>query len=136
MQITLQDLLNVKLKKAQSGMGIDKRRSPFERRKALITLSDLQSINLKSKAPGPQARVTSHLITPSRSSLDFRKHLRKVAIERSPGGTPLSNKENMETGTGLTPIMTQALRRKFQLAHPKSPSPSLLPKGSSFEEQS
>uniref|UniRef100_A0A8C3SJ35 Uncharacterized protein n=1 Tax=Chelydra serpentina TaxID=8475 RepID=A0A8C3SJ35_CHESE len=33
---------------------------------------------------------------------------------RSPGGTPLTNKENLETGTGLTPIMTQALRRKFQ----------------------
>lgn len=32
---------------------------------------------------------------------------------RSPGGTPL-NKENTECGTGLTPIMTQALRRKFQ----------------------
>ncbi|XP_061460774.1 proline-rich protein 11 [Rhineura floridana] len=136
MQITIQDLLKVKLKKAQSAVGIDKRRSPFERCKVLITLSDLQSINLKSKATQPQARATNHLITPSRSGLDFRKHLKKVAVERSPGGTPLSNKENKETGAGLTPIMIQALRRKFQLAHPKSPSPSLLPKGSSFEEPS
>lgn len=36
---------------------------------------------------------------------------------RSPGGTPLFDKENMETGTGLTPIITQALRRKFQVGH-------------------
>ncbi|XP_063002864.1 proline-rich protein 11 [Elgaria multicarinata webbii] len=133
-QITLQDLLNVKLKKTQSGMGVDKKGSPFEKHKALITLSDLQSVNLKSKVPRPPAHIINHLITPGRSGLNFRKHLKKVAIERSPGGTPITNKENVETGTGLTPIMTQALRRKFQLAHPKSPSPARLPTGSSFEE--
>ncbi|XP_029483380.1 proline-rich protein 11-like isoform X1 [Oncorhynchus nerka] len=42
---------------------------------------------------------------------------------RSPGGTPLFDKENMETGTGLAPIMTQALRRKFQSALPRGLSP-------------
>ncbi|XP_042298407.1 proline-rich protein 11 [Sceloporus undulatus] len=136
MQITLQDLLNVKLKKTQNGNGVEKKRSPFEQRKALVTVSDLQSISLKSKAPQPLVRATNNLITPSRSALDFRKHLKRVAIKRSPGGTPLTNKENAETGTGLTPIMTQALRRKFQLAHPKSPSPARLPTGGSFEEQS
>ncbi|OXB64907.1 hypothetical protein ASZ78_009788 [Callipepla squamata] len=56
---------------------------------------------------------------------------------RSPGGTPL-NKENAECGTGLTPIMTQALRRKFQashdMAHPKSPSPAWLSSASSLDE--
>ena len=36
---------------------------------------------------------------------------------RSPGGTPLHSKENTECGSGLTPIMTQALRRKFQASH-------------------
>nr|XP_008123149.1 PREDICTED: proline-rich protein 11-like [Anolis carolinensis] len=136
MQITLQDLLNVKLKKTQDGTGIDKKGSPFEQRKALVTVSDLQNINLKSKAPRPLVRVTNHLITPSKGALDFRKHLKKLAIKRSPGGTPLTDKENAETGTGLTPLMTQALRRKFQLAHPKSPSPAQLPNGGSFEEQS
>ncbi|KAJ6653695.1 hypothetical protein lerEdw1_008821 [Lerista edwardsae] len=114
MPITLKDLLNVKLKKTHSCTVIDKKGSPFHKQRAAITVSDLQGINLKPKALQPLARVTNSLITPSKTQLDFRKHLKKVAIQRSPGGTPLTNKENIETGTGLTPIMTQALRRKFQ----------------------
>nr|XP_056721476.1 proline-rich protein 11 [Euleptes europaea] len=136
MQITLKDLLNVKLKKTQSCLEIEKKVSPLQKRRALITISDLQSISLKSKAPTPPNLAANRSSTPSRSCLDFRKHLRRVSIKRSPGGTPLIHKENLETGTGLTPLMTQALRRKFQFAHPKSPSPSHFPRGSSFEEQS
>uniref|UniRef100_A0A8D0HKJ7 Proline rich 11 n=1 Tax=Sphenodon punctatus TaxID=8508 RepID=A0A8D0HKJ7_SPHPU len=123
MQITLKDLLNVKLKKTQSHTGTDKAGSPLKRPRALITISDLQSINLRTKAALPPTRVTNVLITPSKNHLDLRKHLKRVNIQRSPGGTPLTNKENMETGTGLTPIMTQALRRKFQLLHPDGSSP-------------
>ncbi|KAJ7308842.1 hypothetical protein JRQ81_008113 [Phrynocephalus forsythii] len=134
MHITPQDLLNVKLRKTQSAAEKNEKRSPPERRKALVTLSDLQSVSLKTQTAQPTARVTHHLITPSKTGLDLRKHLKKVAINRSPGGTPLTNKENVETGTGLTPIMTQALRRKFQLAHPKSPSPARLMAANSFEE--
>ncbi|XP_038615504.1 proline-rich protein 11 [Tachyglossus aculeatus] len=122
MHITVKDLLNVKLKKTQSSTETDKLVSLRKERNPLVTVSDLQSISLKSNAKRPPMHVTNILITPSRSQLDLRKHLRKVNVERSPGGTPLVNKENMETGTGLTPLMTQALRRKFQLAHPKSPS--------------
>ncbi|PNJ65758.1 T0040138 isoform 1, partial [Pongo abelii] len=58
---------------------------------------------------------------------DLRKLLRKVNVERSPGGTPLTNKENMETGTGLTPVMTQALRRKFQVQPGPPPCPVFYP---------
>ncbi|XP_060114809.1 LOW QUALITY PROTEIN: proline-rich protein 11 [Heteronotia binoei] len=134
-QITLKDLLSVKLKKTQSCLKIEKG-SPLQKRRALITISDLQSINLKSKVAAPPNGSANGSSTPGRSCLDFRKHLRRVSIQRSPGGTPLTHKENLETGTGLTPLMTQALRRKFQLAHPKSPSPSHLPRGSSFGEQS
>ncbi|KAK9412549.1 proline-rich protein 11-like [Crotalus adamanteus] len=132
LQITPQDLLNVKLKKTKSEPGMDKKMSPF---KGGISLQDLQRVRLQSKAPQPLPRLANLLNTPSKDGLDFRKHLKKVAIERSPGGTPMNNKENIETGTGLTPLMTQALRRKFQLAHPKSPSPSCLPTRNSFEEQ-
>ncbi|XP_007445281.2 proline-rich protein 11-like [Python bivittatus] len=120
LQITAQDLLNVKLKKTHSEPAMDKKRSPSQRRKALITLKDLQSIRLQSKAPQPLPRVTNLFNTPSKDGLDFRKHLKKVAIKRSPGGTPMNNKENIETGTGLTPIMTQALRRKFQARPPRN----------------
>ena len=45
----------------------------------------------------------------------MRRNLRKVNIERSPGGTPAVSDRNYENGTGLTPMMTRALRRKFQV---------------------
>ncbi|XP_067421868.1 nonsense-mediated mRNA decay factor SMG8 isoform X2 [Emydura macquarii macquarii] len=134
-QITLKDLLNVKLKKTQNYTKTEQAGSPMKKHRALITVSDLQSINLRPKSKLPPAPIMNLLITPSKNQIDLRKHLKKVNIQRSPGGTPLTNKENVETGTGLTPIMTQALRRKFQMAHPKTPSPARLHTASSFDEQ-
>ncbi|KGL79983.1 Proline-rich protein 11, partial [Tinamus guttatus] len=137
MHITLKDLLNVKLKKTENNLRTDKAGSPVKTRRALITVSDLQSISLRPKS-NPSVHITNCLITPAKNQLDLRKHLKKVNIQRSPGGTPLNAKENMESGTGLTPIMTQALRRKFQashgMAHPKSPSPAKLNAANSFDE--
>ncbi|KAF1470248.1 Proline-rich protein 11, partial [Pygoscelis antarcticus] len=137
MQITLKDLLNVKLKKTDSNLRMDKAESPVKTRRGLITVSDLQSVSLRPKSK-PSAHVTNSLITPPKNQLDLRKHLKKVNIQRSPGGTPLHSKENIECGSGLTPIMTQALRRKFQashdMAHPKSPSPARLSAANSFDE--
>ncbi|XP_037665126.1 proline-rich protein 11 [Choloepus didactylus] len=135
MQITVKDLLTVKLKKTQS---FDEKRKLVPSPKApkpLVTVSDLQRVTLKPNSKVLSTRVTNVLITPGKSQIDLRKLLRKVNVERSPGGTPLTNKENMETGTGLTPIMTQALRRKFQLAHPRSPTQALPLSTSSFDEQ-
>uniref|UniRef100_A0A663MCJ3 Proline rich 11 n=1 Tax=Athene cunicularia TaxID=194338 RepID=A0A663MCJ3_ATHCN len=129
MQITLKDLLNVKLRKTNSNL-----KSPVKTCRALITISDLQSVSLRPKSK-PSAHITTSLITPAKNQLDLRKHLKKVNIQRSPGGTPLNSKENIECGSGLTPIMTQALRRKFQMAHPKSPSPARLSAANSFDEQ-
>ncbi|NWW50333.1 PRR11 protein, partial [Pedionomus torquatus] len=139
MQITLKDLLNVKLKKTDSNLRMDKAQSPGKTRRALITVSDLQSVTLRPKSK-PSAYVTNSLIKLMRNPLVSN-------LFRSPGGTPLNSKENMECGTGLTPIMTQALRRKFQasrhrsfsqnprtMAHPKSPSPARLCAANSFDE--
>ncbi|NXX55402.1 PRR11 protein, partial [Scopus umbretta] len=137
MQITLKDLLNVKLKKTDSNLRTDKAESPVKTRRALITVSDLQSVSLRPKSK-PSAHVTNSLITPPKNQLDLRKHLKKVNIQRSPGGTPLNSKENIECGSGLTPIMTQALRRKFQASHdmarPKSPSPARFGAANSFDD--
>ncbi|NXV99679.1 PRR11 protein, partial [Fregetta grallaria] len=137
MQITLKDLLNVKLKKTDSNLRMDKAEPPVKTRRALITVSDLQSVSLRPKSK-LSAHVTNSLITPPKNHLDLRKHLKKVNIQRSPGGTPLNSKENIECGSGLTPIMTQALRRKFQashdMAHPESPSPARLSAANSFDE--
>ncbi|NWI87797.1 PRR11 protein, partial [Pitta sordida] len=146
MQVTLKDLLNVKLKKTNSSLRTDKAESLVKPRRALITVSDLQSVCLRTKSQ-PAAHVTNSSITPPKTQIDLRKHLKKVNIQRSPGGTPLNNKENTGCGSGLTPIMTQALRRKFQanaqaltlslfsqMAHPKSPSPARLSAANSFDE--
>ncbi|NXX44573.1 PRR11 protein, partial [Tricholaema leucomelas] len=137
MQITLKDLLNVKLKKTGSNLRTDKAESPARTRRALITVSDLQSVSLRLKSK-PSVHIANSLITPPKNQLDLRKHLKKVNIQRSPGGTPLNSKENIECGSGLTPIMTQALRRKFQashgMAHPKSPSPARLSTANSFDD--
>ncbi|NXA58617.1 PRR11 protein, partial [Mohoua ochrocephala] len=137
MHITLKDLLNVKLKKTNSNLRMDKEQSPVKPRRALITVTDLQSVSLRPKSK-PSAHATKSLITSPKNQIDLRKHLKKVDIQRSPGGTPLNSKENTECGSGLTPIMTQALRRKFQashsMAHPKSPSPARLSAANSFDE--
>ncbi|KAF3816736.1 hypothetical protein GH733_014084 [Mirounga leonina] len=114
MQITVEDLLTVKLKKTQC---FDERKELVPSPKAqnpLVTVSDLQRVTLKSNSKVLSTRVTNVLITPGKGQIDLRKLLRKVDVERSPGGTPFTNKENMDTGTGLTPVMTRALRRKFQ----------------------
>ncbi|KAM9086100.1 proline-rich protein 11-like [Megaptera novaeangliae] len=135
MQITVKDLLTVRLKKTQS---FDERRKLVPSPKAqnpLVTVSDLQRVSLKPKSKVLSTRVTNVFITPGKSQLELRKLLRKVDVERSPGGTPLTNKENMETGTGLTPVMTQVLKRKFQLAHPRSPTQTLPLSTSTFDEQ-
>nr|XP_017518059.2 proline-rich protein 11 [Manis javanica] len=134
-QITVKDLLTVKLRKTQS---FDERRKLVPSPKArspLVTVSDLQRVALKPNSKMLSTRVTNVLITPGKSQIDLRKLLRKIDVERSPGGTPLTKKENMETGTGLTPVMTRALRRKFQLAHPRSPVQTLPLLTSSFDEQ-
>ncbi|XP_066419692.1 proline-rich protein 11 [Molothrus aeneus] len=134
MHITLKDLLNVKLKKTNSNLRMDKEQSPVKPRRALITVTDLQSVSLRPKSK-PSPHATKSLITSPKNQIDLRKHLKKVDIQRSPGGTPLNSKENTECGSGLTPIMTRALRRKFQMAHPKSPSPARLSAANSFDEK-
>ncbi|TRZ24381.1 hypothetical protein HGM15179_002829 [Zosterops borbonicus] len=134
MHITLKELLNVKLKKTNSNLRVDKEQSPVKPRRALITVTDLQSVNLRPKSK-PSAHATKSLITSPKNQIDLRKHLKKVDIQRSPGGTPLNSKENTDCGSGLTPIMTRALRRKFQMAHPKSPSPARLSAANSFDEK-
>ncbi|NXH85697.1 PRR11 protein, partial [Edolisoma coerulescens] len=137
MHITLKDLLNVKLKKTNSNLRMGKEQSPVKPCRALITVTDLQSVSLRPKSK-PSAHTTKSLITSPKNQIDLRKHLKKVDIQRSPGGTPLNSKANTECGSGLTPIMTQALRRKFQashsMAHPKSPSPARLSAANSFDE--
>ncbi|XP_048468598.1 proline-rich protein 11 [Rhincodon typus] len=132
LSVTVKDLLEVKLRKTQNKVNELEVNTPGKKRSPLVTISDLQGFNLQAKANQLQ-KPASMIITLHKPAVDFRQHLKKVAIERSPGGTPL-HKENRDTGTGLTPVMTQALKRKFKMAHPKSPPCSLSP-NTSFDEQ-
>ncbi|KAM4795899.1 proline-rich protein 11 [Rhinophrynus dorsalis] len=134
-QITLKDLLNVKLRKTRQV--VEKQKVGLHQHKCIPSISFLESqgVNLKIGTKMPPRRLANIFKeTLNRSPLDFRKRLKKVNMVRSPGGTPVYDRDK-ENGTGLTPLMTKALRQKFQLAHPKSPSPLLLSPGNrSFEE--
>uniref|UniRef100_A0A8C5P7G0 Proline rich 11 n=1 Tax=Leptobrachium leishanense TaxID=445787 RepID=A0A8C5P7G0_9ANUR len=126
-QITLKDLLNVKLRKTASNMELHKVESQPIERFPRITLSELQGVNLnRSSKMHPRRLSCVFKGTPNKSPLDVRRRLRKVNMVRSPGGTPIYDRDNKENGTGLTPMMTRALRQKFQMALPKSPSPRRL----------
>ncbi|XP_038670549.1 proline-rich protein 11 isoform X1 [Scyliorhinus canicula] len=130
--VTVKDLLEVKLRKTQNKLEEPEINTPKKERSPLVTISDLQGFNLRAKA-NRLPRSAKMITTLNKPVLDLRQRLKKVAIERSPGGTPLY-KENRDTGTGLTPVMTQALKRKFEMAHPKSP-PCCLSPNTSFDDQ-
>ncbi|XP_069766561.1 proline-rich protein 11 isoform X2 [Narcine bancroftii] len=136
--VTVKDLLNVKLRKTQNKVEQPKESiipmdNPGKKRSPLVRISDLQSFNLMQKA-NQQLKTTKMMITPHRPLLHLQRRLKKVNIERSPGGTPLY-KENKDTGTGLTPVMAQALKRKFEMAHPKTPPRCCSSPNTSFDEQ-
>ncbi|XP_078082053.1 proline-rich protein 11 [Mustelus asterias] len=130
--VTVKDLLKVKLRKTQNKFEEPEMTTPEKKRRPLITVSDLQAFNLRAKA-NQLSRPTRIITTPNKPVVNLQQRLKKVAIERSPGGTPLY-KENRDTGAGLTPVMTQALKRKFEMAHPKSP-PCCLSPNTSFDDQ-
>ncbi|NXU93350.1 PRR11 protein, partial [Xiphorhynchus elegans] len=81
LQVTLKDLLNVKLKKTNSNLRTEKVESPVKSQRALITVSDLQSVSLRPKS-NPSAHITNSLITSPKNQIDLRKHLKKVNIQR------------------------------------------------------
>ncbi|XP_078404333.1 proline-rich protein 11 [Cetorhinus maximus] len=132
LSVTVKDLLEVKLRKTQNKLEEAEMNTPGKKRSPLVTISDLQGFNLQGKANQLQ-KPAKMITTPNKPVMDLRQRLKKVAIERSPGGTPLY-KENRDTGTGLTPVMTQALKRKFEMARPKSP-PCCYSPNASFDDQ-
>ncbi|RXN20508.1 proline-rich 11-like protein [Labeo rohita] len=98
--VTLRDLQAVRLRK----VGQKPQKSPDKRRSPLVTLADLQNVRLR--------RSNSDLPLKSRSSFG-----------RSPGGTPLCNKENDVTDSSLDLSMTRGLGNKYLSALTKGLSP-------------
>jgi len=145
--VTLEDLKKVKLRKVTQVIEKDKEntapesettRFKLQPRKPLlnklnqrddvqcvVSLREIRNVTLKrTKTETEMEKI--NLRTPEEMVV-MRQNLRKVNITRSPGGTPLLSGKSCEHGTGLTPMMTRALRRKFQHAHPYSSPDS--PKG-------
>lgn len=97
----------------------------------VVSLKEIKRVTLKRTRSGNEMDAIK-LRSPEEMVV-MRRNLRKVNIVRSPGGTPLISERNNDSGTGLTPMMTNALRRKFQQAHPYSPD---SPKGVTRRRQS
>ncbi|XP_038860597.1 proline-rich protein 11 isoform X2 [Salvelinus namaycush] len=135
--VTLRDLQTVKLRKVIVS-SVKSKRTPEKIRAPLVTVADLQNVRLKRshcQLPPKLPKCLSTGRTPSKNPMSLRTQLKRVQINRSPGGTPLFDKENMGAGTGLTPITTQALQRKFQSALPRGPSPKIKSCNGSFDNQ-
>jgi hypothetical protein len=61
------------------------------------------------------ARVRPKLTMPLNMRL-YCSIRHSITTFRSPGGTPLISVENLDSGEGLAPLMTRALRKKFKNA--------------------
>lgn len=120
--VTLRDLQTVRLRKV--GVSNKTQISPDKRRNPLVTLADLQKVRLRRSHSDVSIRFRSSLgRSPTKGSMNLRVQLRKINMSRSPGGTPLCNKENEEMDSSLELSMTKALGNKHLSAIPKGLSP-------------
>ncbi|XP_050977855.1 proline-rich protein 11 [Labeo rohita] len=118
--VTLRDLQAVRLRK----VGQKPQKSPDKRRSPLVTLADLQNVRLRrSNSDLPLKSRSSFGRTPTKNPMNLRVQLRKVNLMRSPGGTPLCNKENDVTDSSLDLSMTRGLGNKYLSALTKGLSP-------------
>ncbi|XP_067289066.1 proline-rich protein 11 [Pseudorasbora parva] len=119
--VTLRDLQAVRLRRVTAGQ--KPQVSPDRRRSPLVTLADLQKVRLRRSRPDLLTlRSRPSLIrTPTKNPPNLRVPLRKVNLIRSPGGTPLCNKEN----DGLDPDMASGNQRLRALTSGLSPLQSL-----------
>ncbi|KAL6473296.1 hypothetical protein MHYP_G00194840 [Metynnis hypsauchen] len=93
--VTLQDLQAVQLRKVtvnrKVGVSPDRRTGP------LVTLADLQKVRLKrTRCCLPSPLRPGLTRSPIRSPMKLRVQLKKVDVDRAPGGSPQCNKENVE----------------------------------------
>ncbi|XP_046556834.1 proline-rich protein 11-like [Haliotis rubra] len=121
MVVTAADLLKVKLRSTPR----DTPHGGHEQadgKAPVVSVEDLKRVSLRKT----QSAVTlgelgkenmQHMLL--QEVMVNRFKLKKTTVQRSPGGTPIidsgEKKRKRETGQGLTPIMTRALRKKFRL---------------------
>ncbi|XP_018951627.1 proline-rich protein 11-like [Cyprinus carpio] len=124
--VTLRDLQAVRLKKVTVGQ--KKQVSPQRRRSPVVTLADLQKVCLRRSNSDLPLKSRSGLCrtvsrTPTKNPMNLRVQLRKVNLMRSPGGTPLGNKEKDVMDSSLDPSMTKGLGNQYLSTLTKGLSP-------------
>ncbi|KAL7847393.1 hypothetical protein SRHO_G00223730 [Serrasalmus rhombeus] len=114
--VTLQDLQAVQLRKVSVTRKV--RVSPDGRKGPLVTLADLQKVRLKrTQCCLPSPLRPGLTKSPIKSPMKLRVPLKKVHIDRTPGGSPQCNKENVEDFCSSA-IVKPAVINKPQIALP------------------
>ncbi|XP_060765030.1 proline-rich protein 11 isoform X2 [Neoarius graeffei] len=114
--VTLKDLQAVQLRKVTAN---NKVWSPDGNRAPLITLADLQKVRLRHvQCSFPSPKRHSPGRSSSKSPMKLRLQLRKVQVDRTPSGTPLCNKENVEKYSCISSVMNKGLENNCQGAFP------------------
>ncbi|XP_072033795.1 proline-rich protein 11-like [Amphiura filiformis] len=131
--ITLTDIKNVQLKKVTNTERSKVRNQSDSG--PLVSMSDLKGIRLRRVKSACDENSMDTQSKLSMEAVSLRRTLKKVTLLRSPGGTPMRSKKQMDTGTGLTPLMTRALRTKFKSIRTPSPVGQPFDKISSPKKQ-
>uniref|UniRef100_A0A8C2G788 Proline rich 11 n=1 Tax=Cyprinus carpio TaxID=7962 RepID=A0A8C2G788_CYPCA len=116
--VTLRDLQAVRLKKVTVGQ---KKQASERLRSPVVTLADLQKVCLRRSNSDLPLKTVSR--TPTKNPMNLRVQLRKVNLMRSPGGTPLGNKEKDVMDSSLDPSMTKGLGNQYLSTLTKGLSP-------------
>lgn len=107
--VTLADITGIKLKKASEAKAAPKPLTQSSNQ-PLVSLSDLVAIKLKKATVGEARANAADGAAPRINSL------RKLEVQRSPGGTPMkSNKENVHSYSA-TDMVSTALKSSVQRA--------------------
>jgi len=89
-----------------------------------VSLETLKGIKLKkvAKEDGGELADKENLTPTTAEANPFVMKLKRSGADRSPGGTPFRQSPTESTGDGFTPMLSNALKKKFQHANsPGSP---------------
>jgi len=92
-----------------------------------VSLEALQGVRLK-KVQDENLSSENLLLQQEKQQPQFLLKLKKSGADRSPGGTPYRQAPAESTGDGFTPMLSNALKKKFKQANgvlspQRTPSP-------------
>jgi hypothetical protein len=121
----MQALMSVKLKKrspsARTGTEEEQQQQqPLEKVASLVSLEALKGVKLKKVTTPAAAAAGQENQDPEAGGeklqqQPFMMKLKKSAADRSPGGTPYRQAPAESNGDGFTPMLSNALKKKFKV---------------------